>query len=384
MVTGAYFPEVSGGGLQCRTLALALRASIDFTILTTTTVASAPARDSVDGLPVYRVFVDPARRASRVRAALTMARLLPGLLRRTDVVHLHGFTRKMLLLVPLAKSMRIPVLAKMTSVGHDDPIALRARMGPLALRVFSMADRFVSISPAMTDRYLQSTLREDRLAFLPNGVDVERFRPVGPDERRDLRQTLGLPLDGVLVIFVGFWSREKAPDVLFDAWRQAAEGSGVTSALIFVGATAHHGEVEPGYVADLQARITRSGARVRQFERTLQIEHLLAAADIFALPSTREGLSNALLEAMATGLACVTAQIPGVTEWILPDADTGVTVPPGNVDALSRVLRILLLDDRARQKMGMRARAAAVERFSIQAVAGRYSDMYRDLSADRS
>src|SRR5262249_5533687 len=138
------------------------------------------------------------------------------LLRDADLVHLHGFSEKSILVSLIARVLRKPVIVKLTSVGHDDPVAMRARKG-LLFEGYRRADRFIAVSPRFESLYRDARMPDGRLQVIPNGVDVDRFRPADQAERAQLRRELGLPAVGPLVLFVGFFSREKCPDLLFDA-----------------------------------------------------------------------------------------------------------------------------------------------------------------------
>jgi glycosyltransferase involved in cell wall biosynthesis len=383
MVTGAYFPELSGAGLQCRELVRQLRDSIRFTVLTTTTDPALPARDERDGVPVHRVFVDPASAWSKLTAGWRMTRVMLAERGRFSILHLHGFSQKSLLLIVLALVTGKRIGIKLTSVGHDDPAAIRAR-GPVAYWCYSRARLFFGVSPKFRILYEASGLPRDRFRLIPNGVDVERFRPASQEARRELRAGLGLPPDGRLILFVGFFSREKCPDLLFDAWSREAAREYPSSALVFVGATrSGYYEVDERLGADIRERAARLGlaARLHFVERTPEIEQYQRAADVFVLPSVREGLPNALLEAMACGTGCIATRLDGVTDTLIDDGDSGVLVPPRDAAALEAALvRLLSQPERARA-MGERARLRIARDFSLERTAAHYAAAYRELLA---
>ena len=274
MVTGAYFPEMSGAGLQCRELVRQLRDAVRFTVLTTTTDPSLPANDERDGVPVRRVFVDPTSVWSKLTAGLRMTRVVLTERRRFSILHLHGFSQKSMLLIALGLMSGKRIGIKLTSVGHDDPASMRAR-GRLAYWCYSRAHVFFGVSPRFRALYEASDLSRERFRLIPNGVDLERFKPASLDERRALRVELGLPADGALILFVGFFSREKCPDLLFDAWSRMATRDHSSSALVFVGATrSGYYEVDERLAQDIRDRATRLGlaARLRFVEATHEIE----------------------------------------------------------------------------------------------------------------
>lgn len=380
MVTGAYYPELSGGGLQCRELVRALRDRVRFSVLTTTTDASLPAVDEQDRIPVYRVRVDPVRPAWSPRAAVGIMMASLRARHRFSIVHLHGFSRKSVLLVWLARLLRKQIAIKITSVGDDDPLAVKAR-GKLSYWSYVRASTFFGVSPGVQARYEASGLPADRFQLIPNGVDVRRFRPADPGESRALREELGLPPTGSIVLFVGFFSHEKAPDRLFEAWARLEPQLG-PSTLVFVGATrSKYFEIDHRL-----AELIRQGARALPADRqvifvesTLEIEKYYRAADAFVLPSVREGLPNALLEAMASGAACVATRLPGITDTVIADGINGLLVDTRDTDALAAAIQSLVADPSRTRALGSRARETIVAHYTIESVADRYFEAYRAL-----
>jgi glycosyltransferase involved in cell wall biosynthesis len=383
MVTGAYYPELAGGSLQCRSLVLALRDRVRFTVLTTTHEHEARGRSEVDGIAVHRVFIDPRSWRTKITGGCRMGRVAAALARECDIFHFHGFTEKMLLLAAIARLFGRRTIEKLTSLGWDDPVSIRRRrFGPLLAFAQARASRIVAMNAALREQCRRAGIADASVVSIPNGVDPARFMPVDERARVALRQRLGLPPESVLVTFVGFWSAEKGPAVLFDAWLRARRDTGTDAAMLFIGSTsAEHPEVDPHLVASVQQRIRDEdlGSRVFFVERTDDVATYLQASDIFALPSAREGLSNALLEAMATGLACVSVDIPGATDSVIDAGSNGWLVPPGDASALAAVLSRLFRDGDLRQLAGGRARATVLARFTIGDVADRYCALYCEL-----
>lgn len=383
MVVGAYYPELAGGSLQCRTLVAALRDRVRFSILTTTIERGLPASSEVDGVPVHRVFVDARSIASKAAGAVTLLRLCPSLALGHDIFHFHGFTEKMVLLLGAAKLSGRRTLEKMSSLGWDDPIGLRARpLGGLLAAAQRRVDRIVAVTPALHERCIEAGLPARMIADIPNGVDTVRFAPVAAAGRADVRRRLGLPLESTIVTFVGFWSAEKGAALLFDAWREARRRTGADTVLLFVGSTAaDHAEVDARLVSAVRETITLEGLGgiVRFVDRTTDVPSYLQASDVFALPSAREGMPNALLEAMATGLPSVAAEIPGIAGFVIESGFNGWLVPRANGEALVRTLAMLLDQPDARMRAGTAARETILSRFSIDAIADRYLALYHEL-----
>ena len=380
MVTGAYAPEMSGASLQCRHLIDVLRDRADFVVLTTSTDPSLPWHAMVEGIQVRRITVDPASRISKLIATPRLAASFLELARHIDIVHLHGFSQKSVLIVALARLLRRPLVIKLTSFGHDDPASIRAQ-GSLRWRSFRDADRFIGVTPRFAEGFEAHGLDRRRFVFIPNGVDLNRFQPASPEARAQLQRELGLPDDAPVVLFVGFFSRDKNPDVLFDAWASLAE-RGIRSTLVFVGATrGTYYEIDASLAERIRQQAAARGLsdRIRFVERTDAIEKFYRAADVFALPTAREGLPNVLLEAMACGVPPVITRLDGVTDWIVSPGVTGELVPTIGSRDFAAALQGLLMSRERRRTMGAAARAHVEANFSIGVTAQQTLDVYREL-----
>lgn len=374
MVMGAYWPEVSGGSRQCRQLVRALDDRVRFSVLTTTTDRTLPAHETIDGVAVGRVFVGEGR-VRATRAGLTLATALLKARRRFSVLHLHGVSRKSAPLARLARLLGKRVVLKLGSVGEDDPLSERGRA---YAHLYRRVDVIVGVSPEIERRYREAGLPPERFRLIPNGVDLERFRPADQGARRAARHALRLSEEPV-VLFVGYFSHEKRPDLLFRAWAQARE-RGVATTLVMVGATqGRHPEIDPALAGTIRAEADRRGLakHVVFIERTEAPEEVYRAADVFVLPSVREGLPNALLEAMASGLPCVATRLPGVTDTVIEDGVDGWLVRPDDERGLSNALERAMGDT----ALGRAARGTVESRYALAATTEAYLDVYRELGA---
>jgi glycosyltransferase involved in cell wall biosynthesis len=116
-------------------------------------------------------------------------------------------------------------------------------------------------------------------------------------------------------------------------------------------------------------------------ERSDAIEEVYRAADVLLLPSTREGLPNVVLEAMASGLACVVSRLPGVTEPLIADGESGLLIEPDDPAGFAGALTALLADAALRARLGARARRVIETDYSLEKIAGEYVALYRELLA---
>ena len=381
MVTGAYYPETSGGGLQARTVIRALRGQADFSVLTTSADASLPARSEEDGIPIRRVFVDVHNRLSTITAAARVAASFVDLSARFHIVNVHGFSRKAMLLAALSRLLKKRFVLTFQTGVHDEPPAAQAA-GAAAYWAYRHADLYLSVSPGLSRAYLAAGLPAARLRQVCNSVDTDRFRPPVQGERAALRRELGLPPDLALVLFVGFFSRDKRPQLLYRAWSEMASG-GPRTGLVMIGATQSiHGEVDTELAAAIRAQAVRDGVADRVFfvESTPTIEQYFRAADAYVLPSIREGLPIALIEAMSSGLPCVATRIEGSTDGLIDDRVNGLLIAPDDEADMAAALRLVLNDGDTAARLGAAARETVLERYSIEKTAALWLAAYEELS----
>lgn len=379
MVTGAYWPELSGGGLQCRTMIHALRDRFRFRVLTTCTDPALPLVSEIEGTPVRRVHVDVASRLSKLSAAVQTVRFFLAARGTFDIVHLHGFSQKSVLIVLLGRLFGKRIILTIHTAGSDEAQAAR-ESGWAAFWAYRQADLYLAISSRIAHNYVAAGLPTSRLRQAPNGVDVDRFHPPSRPERLAARQGLqSLSDDLYWILFVGFFSREKCPDVLFEAWLRLREMGAPPSGLIFVGDTdsVYH-EVDKTLAAAITARAAELGVsdRVRFTGPLANVETAYHAADVFVMPSSREAFGMVLVEAMASGLPVVASRIDHVTDEIVDDGVTGHLVPANDPAALAEALMRVLRAPAEAQRLGVHAREAVASRYSLEAARQRWIEAY--------
>jgi glycosyltransferase involved in cell wall biosynthesis len=382
LVTGAYEPEISSGGRQSRDVARTLAGRVEFVVLATAVDPALPLESDVDGVHVFRLPIAISSLTSRAAAAWRMVRIFMRVRDRVRIVHFHGISSKNVLGTWLAHRLGMRVVVTLHTAGQDEPDAVRARSA-MEYRSLLAADRVLSVSRLLSERYLAAGLPQARLGEIVNGIDTGRFRPATPAEREAARRELGLPA-GPIVLFVGFFSRDKRPDVLFAAWRRLAATLPEPPALVCVGATASpYFEVDPTLADCMRAEAEAAGlgARLCFVPPTHEIERCFRAADVFALPSAREALPMALLEAMACGLPVVASRLPGATDTIVDTGVNGRLVPPDDAAALAEAIGVVLANPSEASRLGAAARRTIQERFSLDRAAADWLDAYRQVLA---
>jgi glycosyltransferase involved in cell wall biosynthesis len=272
------------------------------------------------------------------------------------------------------------VVLTLHTSGQDEPAAVR-RLGRAAYRAFMSADLVLSVSPSLSERYREASGPGKRVVLTPNGIDTQRFRPATDAERSALKRSFGWPESQPVVLFVGFFSRDKRPDLLFRAWRRLPSGPDRPK-LVYVGATgAGYYEIDESLAGRIRAEAAACGCPgdVVFAEPTNEVERYFRAADLFVLPSAREAHPLALLEAMACGLPSIATRLPGATDAIIEDGVDGRLVPVDDEPALADALRGLLADRGAARSIGARARETVLERYDIRKTAEKWLAAYHTV-----
>lgn len=362
-----YHPRVGGAEKQMGAVAPLLTArGVDVHVITRRT-RGLPALELVDGVPVHRV---PAPGPPPVASLVYTATALLVLRRlRPQVLHAHEFISPATTALFAKRLLGPPTAVTAHRSGALGDVALlRARRsGPRRLESLRRhVDAFVVISTDIGEELAGIGVPAHRQVHVPNGVDVERFRPAADGEQQRLRTELGLP-EGPLALFAGRLAPEKRVAQLLGVWDGVRDAvPGATLAVLGTGQEetalrqqAGDGVVFGGAVGD--------------------VAPWLRAADVFVLPSIAEGLSVAMLEAMATGLPALVTDVGGARDVIHPGED-GWIVPPDDVPALREALRTLLADPALRRRVGDRARVRVEDSYSLRAAADRLDALYRRMA----
>ena len=160
--------------------------------------------------------------------------------------------------------------------------------------------------------------------------------------------------------------------MLLDAWREVHAAVPDASLVILGDGALRERLLRQVETLGLSSSVSLPGRRQ-------DVEECLAAADLYVSSSETEGMSNALLEALASGVPVVATRISGAEDLVV-DGENGLLVPPGETGSLAAALIRLLEDDDARSRLGRAARRRIEVGFSLEAVAARYRATYERLA----
>lgn len=208
-----------------------------------------------------------------------------------------------------------------------------------------------------------------KIFVICNGVDVARYPH--PVDRAVIRKQLGLDSGDLLLIVVATLKEQKGHAYLIEALRSLSPKYPRLRA-IFVG----DGDLRRSLMRQIrQAHLERC---IQMLGNRQDVAALLAASDLFVLPSLWEGLSVALLEAQASGLPVVATEVSGTRQVIVP-GETGVIVAPGDSGALAEAIEQVITDPVKARKLGQAGRTRVQEDFTARKQADQHCALYRRL-----
>ncbi len=376
MFCSQFRPLVGGAERQAEKLSKALvHHGVRLTVLTPRLDNDSPEYERDDGFVLHRFpLFDLCKRFPKIPGLGPLnlvsireqtIRAVSSHLKDKEIVHTHIASPMSAFAMEAARKRKIPVLCKVAMAGERTDFRKVCEIGLggnyIVRKMIRHMDRWIAITQAVRQSLLEWGVAPDKIVMIPNGVDLpENSAPI--QKRRQGRHFL----------YLGRLSTGIQRDVptLINAFDCLADQ--VSDAeLALVG----DGDLYQETV-DL-VRQTRNRERIQMPGQQVP-GPWLQWADSLILPSRREGLSNALLEAMAQGLACIANDIPSNRE-VLDDGAAGVLVPVGDVDRLHMAVRRFAMEPGFVGKMGDAASQRVRERYSIEAVAEQCVQLYEQL-----
>jgi len=311
-------------------------------------------------------------RSMNPAAALRSARALTSLFREEgfDLVHVHTPVAS---LVGRLAAWRAGV-PRIAYTAHG--FYFHERMDPLRRATFvglewaagRVTDLLMTQSEEDAAFARRAGLARGPVAAIGNGVDPASFHPRDGAHRAAVRDALGTPRDATVILMVGRLVAEKGYPELFAAMREVDAHLWVAGQRL---ASDHARPVDAALATDPEL-----AHRVHLLGERDDVPELMAAADLFTLPSHREGMPRSIIEAMMTGLPVVATNIRGSREEVV-DGTTGLLVPVADAPALAAALRSLVTDPARRATFGAAGRTRALHLYDEAKVIARQIELLK-------
>jgi glycosyltransferase involved in cell wall biosynthesis len=243
--------------------------------------------------------------------------------------------------------------------------------------IYGRGDAFACISREIEREALDCGVPRDRVHYLPNAIDMTRFRPASAAEKQEIRRQLDLPRDGVVCLFVGRLSREKGLMALMEAWTSIEHAT-----LVVAGPDMDGNPWNVGPEARAFATRHHLDGSIRFVGSTDDVAPLLRAADVVIQPSHFEALGLSAIEALASGVPVVASAVGGLLDFMVDDRN-GMLCPAEDPVALAAAIRAIVEDGDLRKRLASGARASVIGAYDEQQVFARFAALLRQLAGAR-
>jgi glycosyltransferase involved in cell wall biosynthesis len=299
-----------------------------------------------------------------------------------DIVHMLS-TKPQHSLPLLGKLRRLGKgLVYSYAIAHKLPPRRLWRLGKqfLLKQTYNRFDRMIVASDELKSLILDLGVT-CRIEVIPNGVDTERYAPSADEaEKRAIREALGLPAEAFIVLGVGTVYARKGVDLLLEAWHRLVERHPEVE-IVWVGRRRDVFDPFQAPYKEALEKLLQAGeapGKVHMVGQSDQVERYLKVADLFAFPSEREGMPNAVLEAAASRLPIVLTKYRGFSELIGKPGRDYVLIDR-TVEAIEAAIEELIENPQKRLELGANARNFIEQNMPLSRAVDMHVDVYRDL-----
>lgn len=379
MIVPSFYPYVGGAERQAQRLSEQLIAQgWEVNILTRRhnprNPYLPPDHEINNGVPIHRIFSKgPSRLASLLFIVIGLWYLWRNRNDKANIYHAHGIGAQSWLAILARYLFGGYCIIKLRTGRYLYEKRVSSRVGLWRFRiVLRQMHRIVVVSTEVEGFLHDLGIPADRVVRIPNAIDVSLFYPASPQECTAARERVGLSTNKAIILYVGRLELIKGLDVLLDAWTLLPAYVHTQALLVLVG----DGQARER----LQQMVSRS-----HIESTIlfvgeqkDVRDYYWAADVFVLPSRTEGLSNALIEAMACALPVVASCVGGAKD-VVEHTENGLLFESGNRTQLAENLSSMIAMRGRWTDMGFKSRQTVTQYANLEAVVSGLERVYAQL-----
>lgn len=334
-------PNKSGAEFHCENHAKLLTEHGDSVyIMTKKTYFKTKAREFIDNIDVCRLRAPFRWLEIGIRLFTTH--------RNTECFYIVGVPKFAVWAILWAQYFKRPTTLVLTGKSE-----IFSRTDSWRYKILSSCSRYIAISEEIKQGLItKANIKPNNIFVLPQGVDTSRFVPVTAEGKRDLRIKYNLPEDSPVVLFCARIVINKGIDTMLEAWRIIHEEQ-PNAKLVVVGGGEHELVNE---IAICSKELDNS---IIQFGEVDKPDEFYRLADVYFFPSRFEGLPTTVMEALSSGLPCVTSDIGGCRDLVIP-SKAGVLVDSENYEDFARVIIEVLNNETYRLQLSKFGREYAV------------------------
>lgn len=385
-----YHPKFSGAAIQFHRLARQFIRLGHDVIVVTPQHKDLAKLEYLDKVFIKRVLVFGAKRwLEQFSFMLSSTLALIKFRNHYDLVHIHSLGIFDLLPIFCARILGKPTVFQRT-IKSIPPVRWKSKLCQLLTTPgwYGLSGYVAVSSPLLKEKNFKAMMHKP-VQVLTRGVDLKTFYPINSKEKLALRKDLDLDPEATYIAFVGSIVPRKGVDVLVRAFVLLSQTVEQSISLLLIGKN----DFQSGDFMNSQEESARQFYQLLKNELeaanlidqvvftgvTSRVPDYLRIADIFVFPSKREGIPNAVLEAMGSGLPCIVSELDGIVYDMIKHDLNGIVVSDDDPKQYALAIQCLLSDPSRAQALGKAARQKIEERFSLVGVAREYIDYYQNL-----
>ncbi|MFH1784733.1 MAG: glycosyltransferase family 4 protein [bacterium] len=375
MICSQFYPVVGGTERQAENLAIELKKKGYSVFILTQRIKGIENKEVKDGITIYRKIVAPhLGLLFGISYIISVFLFLWGKRKQYDIIHCHIFYLHTISAVIIGKLFQKKVIVKLACTSDFGEIQTmqKEKKADFLLKIYRKADIFVSVSQEGIKELKNIGIPESKIIYIPNSIDTSKLFPVSDIEKIELKEKLFLDKEKKIVSFVGRLNLQKGVEYLLYAWQKVIKEY-PQSLLLIIGDGPERKNLE-----QLSNGLKIKDTNIIFMGIKRNISDYLQASNIFVLPSLSEGLSGALLEAMACGLPCIVTRIGGNID-LIEDRVSGLFVEQANVADLAEKIKYLSGNPRLEPLLGKNARLNVEKKFSLPIFVEEYIQLYKNL-----
>jgi len=366
-----FYPLLTGTESQFLTFAQSLqKKGIDTQVITSRFNKSLAKKDIINYIPVTRLFSFGKGFLYDLSCAISFFIWLIMKRRNYDIIHITTASSVSFASIIAAKFLKKKSILTVSSPDIELAKIKQSFFSPILFYILKHADRYIALSEELIVEFKRHGFDDCKICYIPNGVNIDKFRPLLQSEKDHLKSLLKLP-NKKIITFVGQLKYRKGIDVLLKSWKQIAIHRDDIYLLIIGAGIEFDRFLNLSKEIGIEKSIFFTG-ELKNVEQYFQI------SDIFVFPSRKEGCPNVLLEAMSTGLPIVATPIGGIVD-IIRHMENGILIKEISVDSLTDGINFLVNNQAFAQKLGKQAREYIKNHFSIGHIANKYIELYGNL-----
>lgn len=373
MFCGLFPPEYSGATKQAISLSKKLRNHGYHIEFLTIQRNNLPQYDEFNGFSVTRIPCGNNPKYQEFRFWYEFLNFARERRADFDIVHSHGANYLNSFVGIVGKLFGWKSLVKSTLAKSDLANIGNSISGYLQKFFLKQVEAYIAISQDLFDEFKTNGFSASKTYLIPNGVDVKRFLPKDPYEKKRLRKKLGLPEEMKIFLTVGVLDQRKNIGWLVEQWQNEKE---LNDHLLLIVGPQGRLDIDGAYYSHIKSIADHEDVNIFLYDYSENIEVFYQASDYYILASKSEGMPNVILEAMACGLPCLTTPVSGI-ESLVYQGETGYIYGFDDKENFMKYVREICNIDY--QTVSENCTRLIQSQFSFDAIAKKYLELYYKL-----